>query len=201
MKLENANTVFSHRVTGGSEYCWQCWPNARYMDYESDYAHGSVVFSTVDGMIYEATVTHKEDDYTIGPYRWVNPAWKSAHDTEAKKRGVDPREAWDDVRWVDLEVWDDFAEKAGAMFNGRAFDTRIVVPIDLDDATMLRLCLEAHKQDITLNQLVERILRAEIEAAGLIEDRDVAEANRELQSVTQGDIEHSSHWYDTDRNR
>jgi hypothetical protein len=33
------------------------------------------------------------------------------------------------------------------------------VPIDLDNDTMLKLSMEAHKRDITLNQMIEEILR------------------------------------------
>jgi macrodomain Ter protein organizer (MatP/YcbG family) len=36
------------------------------------------------------------------------------------------------------------------------------VPIDLDNDTMLKLCLEAHKRDITLNEMVEILLREAI---------------------------------------
>jgi predicted HicB family RNase H-like nuclease len=45
------------------------------------------------------------------------------------------------------------------MFNGQTFDTRIVVPLDLDSDTMLKLAMEAHNRDITLNQMVEEVLR------------------------------------------
>ena len=45
------------------------------------------------------------------------------------------------------------------MFDGDSFDTRIQVPIDLDNDTMLKLCMEAHKRDITLNEMVEILLR------------------------------------------
>jgi hypothetical protein len=45
------------------------------------------------------------------------------------------------------------------MFNGEGFDTRIQVPVELDDDTLLKLTMEAHKRDITLNKLIEEILR------------------------------------------
>ena len=82
-----------------------------------------------------------------------------SYDTEAADRNVDPNVAWDDVKWVDLETEEDFIEKATAMFKGEKFDTRIQVPLDLDNDTMLKLTMEAHKRDITLNQMVEEVLR------------------------------------------
>jgi hypothetical protein len=45
------------------------------------------------------------------------------------------------------------------MFNGESFDDRIQVPVELDDDTLLKLSMEAHKRDITLNKLIEEILR------------------------------------------
>jgi hypothetical protein len=36
------------------------------------------------------------------------------------------------------------------------------MPIDLDDDMMLKLCMDAHKRDITLNQMVEKILEMAI---------------------------------------
>jgi macrodomain Ter protein organizer (MatP/YcbG family) len=88
--------------------------------------------------------------------------FKDVYLDEAKERGVDPDQAWDDVKWVDLDVESDFLEKAKAMFNGEEFDTRVQVEVDLDDATILKLSMEAHKRDITLNKMVEIVLQEAI---------------------------------------
>lgn len=157
MNLEQVNTIFQHKITDGSEYQWNCYPNARFLDYESLYAHASVIFNTVDQTVYEVQVTSKDE--TIKPYRWLNSETKGNYLAECKKKSVDPNKAWDDVDWVDVETIEDFLDKAGAIFKGESFDTRIVVPIDLDNDTMLKLAMEAHKRDITLNQMVEQILR------------------------------------------
>jgi len=44
MHLSQINEITDHRITSGSEYQWQCYPDARYLDYESDYAHLSVLY-------------------------------------------------------------------------------------------------------------------------------------------------------------
>jgi hypothetical protein len=164
MHLSQINEITDHRITSGSEYQWQCYPDARYLDYESDYAHVNVLYSTVDQTIYSAEVSTKDEGWEKEkPYRWLNPDHKDAYYIESKKRKVDPDQAWDDVKWVDLEVEEDFFEKAEAMFNGEEFDNRIQVPLDLDDALMMQLFMEAHKRDITLNQMVETVLREHIE--------------------------------------
>ena len=216
MKIEQANTVFKHKITGGSEYGWRCWPNARFMDYESEHAYGSVVFSTVDQTLYEATVCWRDDERGV-PYRWLNPETQDAMFAESEERGVDKYIAWDPVKWVDLELWEDFATKAGDIFNGREPDSRISVPLDLSDDMLLRLALEAHNQDITLNELVGRLLQAEIDAHVTLNDLDDVEVARgvrdefrelclrphqtENDDTSTSDVEHSQYWHDTDRNR
>ena len=162
MHLRQINEITNHRITGGSEYMWKCYPDARHLDYESDYAYISVMHNTLTQEIYEANVTVKENsasDAATKPYRWLNPEYTDAYCTESTERNIDPTVAWDTTKWVDLEVEEDFFEKAKAIFNGQEFDNRIQVPIELDNETMLALCMEAHKRDLTLNELVAEMLR------------------------------------------
>lgn len=165
MKLAQINEALNHQITGGSEYGWHCFPDARFLDYESEYAHVSVLYSTTDQTVYQADTSIKRDMWSKDekPYRWTNPLFKDAYLNEAKERNIDPDQAWDDVKWVDLEVDEDFLEKAHAMFNGEEWDDRIQVPIDLDDDLILQLAMEAHKRDITLNKMVEMILQEAID--------------------------------------
>lgn len=43
-------------------------------------------------------------------------------------------------------------------------DNRVTIEIDLDQDLLYQLMLLAHKEDITLNQLIEKILREFIDA-------------------------------------
>jgi hypothetical protein len=165
MKLSQVNEAMNHKIVGGSDYQWNCFPNARFLDYESDYAHVGILYSTVTQEVYQADVSIKLDMWSKDekPYRWTNSMFKDAYLSEAKERTVDPDQAWDDVKWIELEVPEDWLEKAHAMFNGEEWDERIVVPIDLDDDLILQLAMEAHKRDITLNKMVEIVLQEAIE--------------------------------------
>jgi hypothetical protein len=165
MKLAQINEAMNHQITGGSEYQWQCFPDARFLDYESDYAQVSILYSTVDQTVYQADTSIKRDMWSKDekPYRWTNPLFKDAYLNEAKERNIDPDQAWDDVKWVELEVAEDFLEKAQAMFNGDEWDSRIQVPLDLDNDLLLQLAMEAHKRDITLNKMVEIVLQQAID--------------------------------------
>jgi hypothetical protein len=165
MHLSKVNEAFSHKITSGSEYGWQCWDDARYLDYESDFAHVSVVYNTKTQDIYQAEVSVKHEAWAQDekPYRWLDPRYKDDMINEAKERKIDADQAWDDVKWIDLEVEEDFFEKATAMFNGEEWDNRIQVPLDLDDGLLLQLAMEAHKRDITLNKMVEIVLQEAID--------------------------------------
>ena len=72
-------------------------------------------------------------------------------------------EAWDIVDFVDLETDDDFIQKALAIKAGEDYDTRVSVPLVLEDELLFELMKKAHERDITLNQMVEEILREVIE--------------------------------------
>jgi len=161
MFLKDVNEVLNHKIVGGSEYYWNCYPKSRFMDYESEYAHVSVLFSTETQVIYCAEINDKENKYK--PYRWLNPEYKDAYVAEAKERGIDPNNAWDNTDWLDLELSVDWLEKAKAIFNGLNFDERIQVPVNIDNDVILELALQAHKRDITLNKMIDIVLQTAID--------------------------------------
>lgn len=163
MHLSKVNEALGHRITGGSEYHWQCYgPDVRFLDFESEHAHASVLFDTRTQEVYEVTISSKND--SIRPYRWLNPETKQDYLAECKARNIDPQCAWDNINYVDLETEEDFLDKAEAIINGESFDTRVQVPIELDDSELFHLMKMAHERDITFNKLVEEILWSVINA-------------------------------------
>lgn len=158
--------TFNYRITEGCQYGWTCYgPNAYSLSTwngeNSDGGwSGNIVFDTVNQIVYEVEVC----DYTNErAYRITNPLYKKAYEAEAKDRGESINEAWDCVRFVDLESADDWLEKAQAIVEGVDYDTRVEVLMDLDDDVMMSLALEAHKRDVTLNKMVEILLQQAID--------------------------------------
>jgi hypothetical protein len=109
MHLSEVNKALDHKICGGSEYGWNCWPNARFLDYESEYAHASVVFNSETQEIYTAEINDKVDKYK--PYRWLNPEYTEVMYKEARQRRIEANQAWDEVMWCDLETPEDWIEK------------------------------------------------------------------------------------------
>jgi len=171
--------ICDYKITEGSEYCWQCFgPNAYRLDswnQEQDGHTVSIVFDTRTHVVYEATAYDYQHNRA---YRLINPDFKSAHDNEATERDVDINQAWDDVNYVDLDVVDDFIQKAVAIVNEEDYDTRVQVPVDFTDEELLQYMKLAHERDMTFNELVEEALRAAIDDFKMRDEYDFSDAER-----------------------
>jgi hypothetical protein len=156
--------IVDYRITEGSEYQWGCYGHDAHMldswNGEQDGHSFTIIFDTKDQTVYEA----QAHDYVHNrAYRMINPDFKKKLKKEAKRRDVDKDEAWDDVDYIDIEVDDDFMQKCLAIREGEDYDTRVSVPLELEDDQMFELMKMAHEQDLTLNQFVEGLLRRVIE--------------------------------------
>lgn len=150
----------NYRVSEGSDFTWDCWgPHAYRLDSWNGDHDGhtiTIVFDTQDQVTYSLEAF----DYARNrAYRWMAPAAREAYIEEASRRNIDHKEAWDDVDFVDIDSLEDFWEKAHAIVAGEDYDTRVQVPLELPDDQLFELMKLAHEQDITLNQLVEQVLR------------------------------------------
>ena len=158
--------LVDYKITESGDYGWSCYgPNAYTLDSWNG-VHGaggysfSIVFSTKTQKVYEVSVC----DYTNNrAYRMINPSKVEKHSKEATARDVNLNEAWDCVEYVDLEVDDDFIQKCLAIKAGEDYETTVLVPLDLPDDLLLHAALEAHRQNITLNEYINNALREMID--------------------------------------
>jgi hypothetical protein len=160
ISLKQFMETVNYRITEGSDYGWQCYGHDAYMldswNGEQDGHSLTIIFDTKTQEVYEI----QAHDYVHNrAYRLINPDYAKKNKKEAKKRNVSRKEAWDDVDYVDLETDEDFLEKAQAIVNGTDYDTRVQVPLELDDDTMFQMMRMAHERDLTLNEFVEDLLR------------------------------------------
>jgi hypothetical protein len=158
--------LVDYKITEGSDYGWGCYgPNSFQLDSWNG-VHGkggysfSIVFSTKSQKIYEVSMCDYTNDRA---YRMINPKFQEKHGKEAESRNVNLNEAWDTVDYVDLDVVDDFIQKALAIKAGESYDTRVQVQVDFSDEDLLQYMKIAHERDVTFNQLVEDALRQAIE--------------------------------------
>jgi hypothetical protein len=168
--------LVDYRITEGSDYGWSCYgPNAYTLDSWNG-VHGvggysfSITFSTKTQKVYEVSMCDYTNDRA---YRMINPKNQEKHRKEALSRDVNLNEAWDCVDYVDLDVVDDFIQKALAIQAGEDYDTRVQVEVDFSDEDLLQYMKLAHERDMTFNQLVEEALRqaiSEYEAGNLTKE-------------------------------
>jgi hypothetical protein len=172
INLKQWMELVNYRITEGSEYGWQCYgANAYQIDSwngEQDGHSFTITFDTKTQEVYEV----QAHDYANNrAYRVINPDYAKANKKEAKQRGVSRREAWDDVDYVDLETDADWLSKAQAIFAGKEYDTRVSVPLDIEDDLIFEMMKQAHEHDITLNQYVELILKKVIDKEESFDER------------------------------
>ena len=152
--------IVDYKITEGSDFGWLCYGKDVHMldswNGEQDGHSFTVIFDTKTQVVYEV----QAHDYVHNrAYRMINEDFQKKAKKEARKRDVNRNMAWDDVDYVDLETDEDFLEKAQAIVNGTDYDTRVQVPLELDDDTMFQMMRMAHERDLTLNEFVEDLLR------------------------------------------
>lgn len=94
-------------------------------------------------------------------------AYRLVHGDYRDEKLID--EAWDNVKWVDLESDDDWIQKALSIVAGEDYDTRVTIPIDLPEAELMVLFKQAHAADMTFNDFVEQVLREKLADEGFVE--------------------------------
>lgn len=159
--------VVNYRITEGSEWYSQAFGHNAHCLSAWNGVHGTggwslnIVFDTETQLVYQVEACDYTNDRA---YRMINPLYKEAHDREAKNiEYANANQAWDDVDYTDLEVDEDWLDKATAIVDGDDYDTRIQVPIDFTDEELLKYMKMAHERDMTFNQFVEEALRHAIE--------------------------------------
>jgi hypothetical protein len=151
--------VIKYSLTDSSEYLWDCYgKNVRMMDYDSadGKATSTIIFSTdLANTVFEVYVCEND---TNRVYRLFHPDYKDAYLAEAIVRNVQDM-AWDDIPFIDLETDEDFLEKMTAIVNGKPYDNRVSIRLNLSDEDLLILFMMAHEQDITFNQLIMNLMK------------------------------------------
>jgi hypothetical protein len=154
--------LVDYKITEGSEYGWDCYgPYSHTLDSWNG-VHGiggysfSITFSTKSQKVYEVQM----HDYTNDrAYRMINPKFQKKHEKEALARDVNLNEAWDGVNYVDLDVVEDFMEKAQAIRAGKEYSTDVTVPLDLPDDLLMFAFKSAHAENMTFNDWMNKMLR------------------------------------------
>jgi hypothetical protein len=149
--------VADYRITEGSDYFHSKYPDAYSFSSWNGCHDGyslEIVFqmgkaSPEEHLVYEVSAHDYKNNRS---YRFIHPEFRNKdHDED--------EEAWDGVKFTDLDVAEDWIEKAVAIKSGIEYDTRVKIPLELDEKEMMVLFKLAHEADVSLNQYVEMILK------------------------------------------
>lgn len=163
MDLKDWLECADYRITEGDSFGWDCWGSNAYSlsswNGEQDGYSLNIVFDTKTQIVYCVEACDYKNNRA---YRFINLDHRSTYYAEVTNREIDDS-AWDDIKWTDLEVYEDWREKATAIVMGIDYDTRVSVPLELSNDELLKYMTMAHERDITFNQFVEEALRHAIE--------------------------------------
>lgn len=149
------------QITGGESYGWTTFgEHARYLDSDREGHYSiSAVFDSQTQQVYTLELWDYDRELY---YRWIDPDYVEAQRSMSESKGVKFNMAFDQTKFIDLELAEDMFEKISARVQDQDYDQRVKVPLNLEEDQVNALMRMAHEQDITLNQLVERILRAQM---------------------------------------
>ena len=142
-----------YRITEGSDY--QFFSDHAYSlttwNGEHDGSSLEIIFDQQTQVVYAVEACDYKHNRA---YRLINSDYANLdHD----------KNAWDDTKWIDLDVDDDFIEKALAIKSGEDYDTRVTMQLDLPHDLLHKLMLMAHEADMTLNEFVVELLQNAID--------------------------------------
>ena len=174
--LQQWFSTIDYKVTEGSEYTWECYGDhayrLEYWDHQHDGVSCEIVFDTYDQTVYEVTVHDFKNEHA---YRLINPEYIVALKQESSHKNTPFDQAWDEVAFTDLELDYDWIEKAKAIIEGKEYDTRVQIELNLPKHELFALMQEAHKRDMTFNEYVEE---AVMKAISNISEQDIEELSQ-----------------------
>ena len=159
MDINDFLTAVKCRVTAGGNYGWNCWGECFQLDccLSNNVGESSVVFGLATGTVYEVTAF---DYINNRAYRWQHPDHRAAYVNECTARGVDPVESTDEMSFLDEDEVSSILDKVAAVVDGEPYDSRVSVILELEDDLVLLAMKQAHKQDITFNQYIEKVIKS-----------------------------------------
>ncbi len=171
ISLKEFMATINYEITGGDAYQWRCFgPRARFLD-SNDCSFGeeryslSIIFDTFTQFVYFMEVYDYKNN---NAFLWVAPNSRESYLREKREKNVDVSSLYEDMKVYQIEKSSEILNLGKAIFNNEKYDIPEYclddeISIDLPEDELLALCMIAHEQDITLNELCNNILREELE--------------------------------------
>lgn len=152
--------IVSYRITEGSDYYAYGGVGVYSLtswDGDQDGSSMEIIFNQNTQEVYEVQACDYKHNRA---YRLIDQAHKQEQRDD---------EAWDDIKWIDLEEDGDWIQKAMAIIAGKDYDTRVNMSLELEDDLLFEMMRMAHERNITLNQFVGHVIDQEQAKLGVEE--------------------------------
>jgi hypothetical protein len=151
--------LIDYNIKEGSLYLWDCFGkhNFNVVSNVQGNWHFDLVYSLKTLEVHQVSISDYKEDIT---YTFFPSGKEKEYREEFALKELDTSVLDTDIV---LETEDDFFEKAFAIINGKEYDKRIKVPLNVSEKLLFHGLLEAHSQDITFNEYVCKLIKNGIE--------------------------------------
>lgn len=140
--------ICNYKITEGGDYSPGYTRIYSLESWNGD-QNGYSLFIGFDPDSQEVYTAEVHDYKNSRSYRLINTKF-SEHFTD--------NEAYEDVDFIDLEVDEDWIEKATAIFAGKEYDQGIIIPLNFTDAELLPIFKRAHEANMSFNDFINLAL-------------------------------------------
>lgn len=177
--FEQAVLAANFAITGGARYLWKSFgPNARFLDFDKDNRVSlGLVFDTQTQDLYQGSLFVGDKAYI-----WTNPAYINAYKEECYDRGIDPRVALDDIRYIECNVAEDFIEKITEAFTNGVCSP--YVKLNVDFSPEVQAFIDGQPEEFDLDAFVNDALRREVTSVQLSNEENVREVLKAMEGMS-----------------
>lgn len=163
MKLFEVLQKIKPNITSGSQFLWKCYGNNAWMidlcriDTKLHMNETvTIIYDSQHMEIYEIS-TYSEIHQL--EYKWYNPNYREIVKEEYKNRNIDFDDPiCEDIKLIELEMLDDIIEKSSAIIEGKDFDKRILVELNLTNEEIETLTRASVLSNQTIDEFVNSAL-------------------------------------------
>ncbi len=169
IRLENMLKACHYQISEGNDYLWKCFgENVMSLDFNSDLSDKlsncvTIVFDKITHEVY----TIECWPYECSVFRYVQPEYLERYNQEYTNLYLNREMATDETKYVDVTDEDTIlhiAELCILEGDCKQFENGdVIINMDLEDDVLIALSLEAHRKNITLNDLIVQILKNKID--------------------------------------
>jgi len=158
MKIGEYLKLIGYRIGDCSDFGWECFgPNTKFIESNmiNDNYYTNCIYNPASEEIFHITFT---DCITHKMYEWIHPDYIQKYDDEFKQNNIFSEDTSNDDDDIRVEIIEDIVEKVQCVMDGKEYDPRILVPVDLDEDTIQELTAIAAERGISIDKLIEDAL-------------------------------------------